>query len=656
MDDIVTIGTLVDNGTNELLQQIQILTGKPILRQQNLPSVKISFDQGDKAMTRRQLIRALESLLSLNGIALTRVGVDFIKAVPAAAINNQVPILWEGSTIGAEATQMIYEKVFKLDFLTTVEVVPLIQPIMSQGSPISLEKSGLLLVTDALVNLQRIERILKAIDQPTDDSIEILFFHLKHIDVQEASQRLKQMQAGALRRRLQTNTNFDADERTNQLIVFTHKANTSLITNLIEKMDIDVAPLTTTKLFSIRYAEAVEVVSIIDQVISGQKEARDQNTGGNNNAQAARQAQQQRAANAAAAAVRAEASNLQFSDYLTLVADERANSIVASGTQSDINALNSLIDEIDVLLAQVRIEVVIAEVTLGENYSRGIDSLGFQDNVTAQYDNITGTDGDSIGLGTTFPGSNSVIDIGSTAFTLGSPLILGGGEQYINLILDKGRTNTDVRILSAPTILTTHNREASISVGDSIPVITQNIQTDNDVNSNSIRQSVQYRDTGIELNVTPLIGSDGIVQLEVEQTIENALDGDTEGNPTITRRNAKSYVSVANGDVVILGGLQSSTVTNSESRIFLLGDIPVVGKLFRSYSDKNSTTDLLIFIRPIVLSTTSEAQIDATDKLSKISGGDEVKGFFENGTFQEEEDDEATDAEDKAKVKRSSHR
>ena len=638
MDDIVTIGTLVDNGTNEVLQQIQILTGKPILRQQNLPTVKISFDQGDKEMTRAQLLRALESLLALNGVALTRVGDDFIKAVPAATINNQVPILWEGSTFNAEATQMIYEKVFKLDFLTTVEVIPLIQPIMSQGSPISLEKSGLILVTDALVNLQRIERILKAIDKPTGDSSEILFFQLKHIDVQEASQRLKQMQTGALRRRLETNTNFDADERTNQLIVFTHRANASLITNLIEKMDIDVAPITTTKVYSIRYAESIEVVSIIDQVISGQKEARDQNTGGNTNPQAARQAaqaaQQQRAANAAAAAVRAEASNLQFSDYLTLVPDERANSIVASGTGSDLKALDNLIEQIDVLLAQVQIEAVIVEVSLSESDSSGISALGID---------MVRAGGSAAGQAPT----------NGDAFTIGAGALgpLGWGEVFFDdfgnislpLMISAVDTESKGTILSAPTIVTTHNREANISIGERRPIITG---TTTSGTSGAVSSQVQYQNIGIELSVTPLIGNNNIIQLEIEQTVEGILPGDIttiDGNdqPIITSRKASSFVSVGDNQLVVLGGLQSLDTQNDGGKFPILGYIPLLDKVFTSKDVTEDRREIILFIRPRIVRTAEEADQMTRDRIDRLQSKDAINDYLDSGilrSFEEYED------------------
>lgn len=634
---------LVELGTNDVLTLLQTLTGKAILRQQNLPAVKITFEKGSQQMNVGQMVRALESLLALNGIAITKVGEDFIKAVPAAIINTQVPILWEGSTLGAIPTQMIYEKVFKLDFLTPAEVASLIQPIMSQGAPMALDKSGIMMVTDSLVNLQRIERILETIDQPSDISTEVLFFELQNVQVQDVLQRLQQIQAGPLSRRLENNTSFDADERTNQLIVFTHPSNKTLLEELIAKMDIDVAPITSTKVYSIRYAEATEVVNIIEQVVTGQKQSRDDSNTAQNAAAARRAAQlqaQQRAANAAAAVVRAEATNLQFSDYLTLVADERANNIVASGTAADLRALDSLMEQIDVLLAQVRIEAVIVEVTLSEGDASGIDSLGFayDRTVTSAESTTTVTDGTTSDVTTT---TNPAVDTITRTLTPGAlgglSLGTGGlvwdslGNMSLSVLASAVAKKSNAQILSAPTIVTTHNREAKISVGERRPIITG---TSTSSTSDYSTSQVQYQNIGIELSVTPLIGSNGIIQLEIEQSVED-LGGyvtvDSNEQPIITSRQASSFVSVGDGQLVVLGGLQRVDSTDSESKFPILGHIPVLDKLFTRTVKSNTRREIILFIRPKIIRTAEEADQLTREQINKMENRNAVNEYLESG-------------------------
>ena len=463
MQETVGLIRIPEMGTNEVLEMLENFTGKPILRQQTLPSVKITFFS-QQALTRGEAITAIESLLALNGIAITNLGEKFLKAVPSAIINTQVPRPWEGSTLDATPSQMIYEKVFELDFLSTEEAATLIQPLMSQGAPIAFDKSNLILVTDALVNLQRIERLLPILDKPGKLRLEMLFFELQNIQAEEVVRRLQQLITGALKGRLETNTTFEADDRTNQILVFTHPANVDLITELISKLDINVAPTTSTNVYSIRYADAVEVVDIIEQVVTGQRQVRS-DTGSDNNpaAQAARAraAQAVRANNQAAAAARAESSNLQFSDFLTIVPDERANTIVASGTHTDLAYLESLIDQIDSLLAQVRIEVIITEVGLTDDQVRGIDSFGINWNAPGS---------DSFDFSN--PNSQWNLSPGDFYGISFDNIFWGPNYSAIGFILDAAKKNSNISVLSAPTIVTTHNKEATVSVGEERPVIT----------------------------------------------------------------------------------------------------------------------------------------------------------------------------------------
>jgi general secretion pathway protein D len=627
MREVVGLIRIPEMGTNEVLEMLENFTGKPILRQQTLPAVKITFYSQD-AMTRGEAITAIESLLALNGVAITNVGTAFLKAVPASVVNAQVPRVWEGSTLDAIPSQTIYEKIFELDFLTPEEASAILQPLMSQGSPVSFAKSNFILITDALINLQRIERLLPVLDKPAELKTKMLFYELQNIEAQEVVRRLQTIITGPLRRQLENNTFVEADERTNQLLIFTHPSNQELIDSLIERLDISVAPNTATKVYSIRYAEATEVVSIIDQIVSGQREVQ-METGGTGDAaaQAARQRTAQlRQLNQAAASVRAEATNLQFSSFLTIVPDERANTIVANGTHTDLQYLEQLINEIDTLLAQVRIEVVIAEVTLSDNDTRGIDSLGFA---------YSGT-----GFDVDFndPTSQSTFSPGNFyGVTFGDGISWGPDEAFsFEVILNSIAQNSNAKVLSAPTIVTTHNKEATVSVGQEQPVITGT--TTSDLSSGlSTREQVQYRDIKLELKVTPLIGSDGIVQMEIEQqnqSITGTVLVNGNPQPIIGTRTANSYVSVKDRGLIALGGLQSLTSRDSNSRMAILGKIPVLGDLFSRTTTEMERTELLIFIRPTIIRDAEDADQDANKLIDGLEGTKEVRDYLDEGTFR----------------------
>jgi general secretion pathway protein D len=633
MRETVGLIRIPDMGTNEVLEMLENFTTKPILRQQSLPAVKITFfSQGP--LTRGEAIRAIESLLALNGIAITNLGDKFLKAVPSAVINAQGAPQWEGSTLDAIPSQKIYEKLFRLEFLTGQEAVPMVQPLMSQGAPVSFDKSGFILISDSLVNLQRIERILAVIDVPAALTTKMLFFQLENIGVQDLLRRLQQLQTGALRRQLENTTAFDADDRTNQLIVFTHPGNETLLTELIQRLDVDVAPLTSTKVYNIRYADATTVVSIIEQVVSGQKQVRDQQTSGGGAQAAAAQAAAQRrvaAANQSAAAARADASNLQFSSFLTIVADERANTIVASGTQNDQRFLERLIGEIDTLLAQVRIEVVVAEVRLEDGESRGIDSFGFQYNVASGGGSnpVFGVDTGSNNVDQKYarPGQFWGVTIPGITW--------GPGGFGIEFVLNAAKTNSKVSVLSAPTIVTTHNKEAVVSVGEERPVIIGVVENVT-AGTTSTRDQIQFKDIKLELKVTPLIGSDGVVQLTIEQQIQSVVGVvkiNNNDQPVVGTRRANSYVSVRDGEMVVLGGLQSLDASVAKGRMAILGRLPLIGDLFSSDSRNNVRTELLIFIRPTIIRTTDDANRDANERIDQLEDGPRIRRYIEDGSM-----------------------
>lgn len=628
-EEIVGIIRMSDMGANSVLDMLERFTGRSVIRQQNLPTVKLNFSS-QKPMKKWEAVLALESLLSLNGIAITDLGDKFLKAVPAAAIGSQAPGLIEDSTLNSIPSQKIFAKFFRLDYLSTKEAVPLLQPLLTQGAPVELVKSNSLLITDALVNLQRVERILQTIDQPPAEDLATIFYPLQHVSATEISKQLAELQKGGLKRYFEDNTTFLPDERTNQLIALTHPSNEGIISEFVAKLDIDVAPLTQTDVFFLKHADATEVTSLIEQVISSQQEARDELSRQDRPEpgqeppleQLDQTAPEQISPPSTSEQLLASTANenLQFSDFVRIVADPRGNSILAYGTASDLVYLKEIVEKIDILLAQVRIEVIIAEVTLTEDRLRGIDAFraGFKIK-----------DLDEVAFNVSGPGTSRV----PTGFSF-----TGLAEDLsIQVVLDSARRNSEVTVLSSPTIVTTHNQEATINVGESRPVITAS-QTDSTLGT-SIRSNVQFRDIGIELTVKPLIGANGVIQMEIDQKVESVVSTVTiDGNdqPIIGVRQATSFVSVADGELIILGGLQELNESEAQSRLSFFGSIPIVGGLFRAKTNEESRRELLMFIEPHVITETADANRDAIEEIDQLKNKDQLDTFRKSETLGEE--------------------
>lgn len=606
-----------DDSALQVLKILEELTGKAVLRQQSIPAVKINFDsQGP--MTKSEAILAIESLLSLNGIAVTNLGDRFIKVVPLNTVAQQVPIFIHGSTLIMPPSQAVYSKLFKLQYLSVqAEAQPLIQQLMSMnaaGGLVPFTKTNSLLITDALVNLQRIEKVLMDADQPQVPDEEILFFQLTNVkatDLQGRLQALIQNQNSAISRYFINNTTIEADERTNQLIVLTHPSNKPMITDFINKLDIDVAPATTSRVFYIKHAKAVDIDSLLEEVITGQQQAVEETnnaTTGNNRQQRGNQPNQPQTQTVTVGQV--DTSGVRFSEFITIVADERSNAIVAYGTKADLDQIESLIDQIDVLLAQVHIEVIIAEVTLNERDVSGIDALELE------YNPLEGPAGFSAGAS-------------GPAFTFFGAV----NTDTLELSLQNAVNDSYAKILSAPVIVTTHNQEASVNVSQSRPFLSGSV-TSGEGAGGAVTQSVDYRDVGIQLKVTPLIGANGVVQMEIEQVVETIVTGQGElingvFQPFIDKREATSFVSVSDRETIILAGLQQSEVGGTDTRLWLLGDIPIIGDLFTSKSDTDARRELMLFIKPYVIYSQKDATEGVDVALENLDNGDEARFFME---------------------------
>ena len=607
-DEVIGLIVLRDETALQVLDMLEKMTGKIILRRQDIAAVKINFNSRGE-LTKGEAVLALESLLSLNSIMLTDMGGRFMKAVPATSVNSHVPEMIVGSTLGLPASQQIYAKLFKFDYLQAEATSgTTVTPLLSQNSSVIVfPKSNAMLITDALINLQRIERIIDEMDKPQEIREEIQFIKLDYIQASEMQQRIENLISGPLKNYLEGTTSVTADERTNQLILITHPGNLEVIKNVIDSVDVDAAPLTSSEVFPLRQAQAVDVVSIIDEIISGQKEGREEDAkvakdNKNANKKADVPNAKPNATNSAnTTSGNASNSSLQFSNFVGLSADERTNAIVAYGTHSDLKTLGELINLIDRPLPQVRIEAIITQVQLEDNESRGIDSFNLDYNLTGA---------DSV------VGGNEINTSGTTE--AGSSIAMSLKDFSLDLVLKTAESQSNVRVLSTPIIVVSHNQEATINVSQSRPIVTSSTSSLNN-SSNNTRSSVEYRDIGIQLTVKPLIGSDGTVQMEVEQLIEDVLgEVEIDGNeqPIIGKREATSYLSVRDRDVIVLGGLQENRQKAGNGSLEGLGDLPLVGGLFGSKRREYTRTELIIFIQPTILTNPSDAAQDTSEQIN----------------------------------------
>jgi hypothetical protein len=317
--------------------------------------------------------------------------------------------------------------------------------------PVIFTRTNSLLLTDSIANLQRIERVLAELQRPRTDVLTRAY-DLKFANAALLARSLQQALASPLIGQPAFGAVIAPDERTNRVLVTGNAEQQDFVADLVAKLDVKSDPSTRTEVLPLRHAAAPDVATLLTQLITGQNTAARAQAGGRTPANATNRTPAP-AANAAATTPAAATSGAEeFSQGVTVVADTRSNAIVASGTADDLRLLRALVEQVDVLLAQVRIEVVIAEVTLTDNASSGIQQLG----LTVTGSKLTGFSGAGPGF----------------AVTNGAVLAGSSTDLSATIGLTSTPRKSDTNILSNPSVTTTHNKEATIFVGESRPVVT----------------------------------------------------------------------------------------------------------------------------------------------------------------------------------------
>lgn len=427
-----------------------------------------------------------------------------------------------------------------------------------------------------------------------------------------------------------------ADERINTLFIISRPANFTFFDRIIDVLDQPIDPEVIVRVIALEYAEAEEVAGILNEFIGAASAdapasarlaagaAGEASGGGRAEALRDFAAAMGRAPAATAAPTSdTDASRIgRLSANTKILSDKRSNALLLMGRRSDIAALEEIIDQLDIMLGQVLIEAVIIEISLGKNIETGVDWL--QRTLMAYNEQTAGPGGGVVIREpvAAFGGGSRTGDIVSDMATARNSLLDGvpptgaGSLTYflalfdlnLDVVVRLAASSRDARILSTPVILTTDNTEAKIIVGESRPVVTSTSAST--VGDRQV-SNYQFRDIGINLTVTPRINPQRFVVMEIAQNVDNVggfeiIDGNRV--PIITKREMSANIAVRSRSTIVLGGLVNTDRTVSTSKVPWLGDIPILGRLFRSDSVEETRTELLVLITPYVMMTPEEAR------------------------------------------------
>ncbi len=602
---------------------IEELTGREVLRPSNLQQQSFSLVI-KKPLTTAEALLAIETTLAMNGIAVTPLGDRFVKVVPLGSARIESPELIEGTTLTLPPSGRVAAKLFTFDFVRVEQFAPKIASLLNAqfGGAVLFEQSNAMMVTDTISTLQRVEILAKELDQPSVAALEPKFYPLVYAKASDLANKMRLILQGPAQQQLGTGTTFNADDRTNQIIVICDPRLYPFFDKLIAKLDVRSDPNTRNEVIPLKHADAKEVATLVSNLVSGQNQAAAKSDSARRSGTVP-VATVQPAAAANAAAAQTSINTNEFSELVTVLADERSNAVLVSGTIEDIRLIKELIDKIDVLLAQVRVEVVIAEVKVSDQDETGIKSMG----LVVDEGKLVGFNSEF--AGGTIGGLGDLVPEDSTDVTellaRNYAFFTGWDLSAIIGLTERGDGKSNANILQSPAVMTTHNKEATIFVGEKRPTISSYLaDTSSTTVSSGYRTTVSSTEVGIKLTVKPLIGVDGSVQLEVKQEISDivgnvAIDGNDQ--PIVGTRETESFVTVKSGEIVVLSGMQKTSVTRTRARF---GPIPLISDLLGRRSKDISSTDLIIFLRPVVLTNTAADNASALERVNRMKMKDDV--------------------------------
>ena len=582
--------------------------------------------------------------LRLAGFAVVD-SAGLLKVVPEADAKLQGGAVSIGSPAGGS---QIVTQIFRLNYEPAANLVPILRPLISPNNTINVNPgNNSLVITDYADNLQRLARIIAALDVSNATEVEVIALrHALAVDLAPVVQRLAEAGGPAVGPvgapgQGQVDSSFRTtvipESRSNALLVrAANPARLNLVRSLVEKLDQPGVQPTSGNIHVV-YLKNAEATRLAVTLRAALAAATPTGAAGGGAVSApmpvSANASSMRGANPAEASTQGPA---QPSTGGQIQADPATNALIITAPEPQYRQLRAVIDQLDARRAQVYVESLIAEVNADKIAEFGI-----------QWQNVLGNKGDkNIGIiGTNFSiGGANILSVqqaiasggqGGALPSTGGNLGLVRNVSGFYLLAALARfleTNADGNVLSTPNLLTLDNEEAKIVIGQNVPFVTGQYTNANVGTGGSVNpfQTIERKDVGLTLRVRPQISENGTVKMQIFQEV-SSVQASSVNSPSgliTNKRSIESSVLVDDGAIVVLGGLLQDEYSGNQEKIPVMGDVPVFGNLFKSESRSRKKTNLMVFLRPVILrdaAAADELSLDRYDLMRGLQGGAQPK-------------------------------
>lgn len=541
-----------------------------------------------RSVTIDEAYKIFESVLEVNGYTTVPSG-SIIKIVPMSEGRSK-DIETRTGKDSADPDDRLVTQLIPLKFANPNDIKTALAPFISKSSTmVAYTPTGTLIVTDILSNINRLLEIIEKLDvEGTSEIISVI--PLNYAGAESIARQLTSVfKTTTTKSAKDTSTAIIivSDTRTNSLITSASEADTLKIKELIQSLDKETPRGEGAfRVYYLQNANAEDLAKTLTSLPTTRT-----------------------ASAASSVAEGVKETPVVLSEGVQILADKATNSLIINASKDDYIVLEDIIQKLDITRKMVYIEALIMEVSMSKNYELGVQWYGG--------DTSTAGDKDILLFGSSNPeitrsppiGFNAdgtlSLPTGLSLGVLGDTITIGDLEfPSISAVVRAYATNTDVHIISNPQVMAVDNEEATINVSDNVPYLVSKQET----MSGTDYSNYDFKDVGVILKITPQINQERFVKLKIEQEVSQLVEQEEIGLPTTLKREAKTTVVIKDGQTVVIGGLINETKNNTKYKVPILGDIPLIGLLFRSKTENIDKKNLYIFLTPHIVENPAEAE------------------------------------------------